>query len=65
VLAAPEAWLERLAEMRDVALEHVRGRLGGRVAPKVVDQPIRRNDLVRVQEEQREDGPLLRAPERQ
>ena len=37
----------------------------GRAAPEFVNQPIDRHDLVRVQEEQREHSPLLRAAERQ
>lgn len=65
MLAAPAAWLERLAEMRDVALEHVHRRLWRRVAPDLIDQPVGRDDLIRVQEEQRENSPLLRAAERE
>src|SRR5207248_10310725 len=65
VLASVAAWLERLAEMRNVALEHVRGGLRWRVAPQVVDQSVGGDDLVRVQQEQREHSPLLRAAERE
>ena len=64
MLATAATRLERLAQMRDVTLEHVRRRLRRRVAPEVVDQAVRRDDLVRVQEEKREHCPLLRAAER-
>ena len=63
VLASVAAWLERLAKMRDVALEHVRGGLRRRVTPQVVDQSVGGDDLVRTQQEQREHSPLLRASE--
>src|SRR6266545_2121799 len=59
VLAARASGLERLAQMRDIALEHVAGRLRWRCAPQLVDHPVRRKDLVRVEQEQRKHGPLL------
>ena len=59
------ARLERLAQMRDVPLDDVGGRVGRRPAPELVDQAVERHHLVRVQQEQREDCPLLRSPERQ
>ena len=64
VLAASAPRLERFAQVRDGALDDVGRRVGRRLAPQLVDQPIQRHDLVRVQEEQRKNGPLLRAPER-
>jgi hypothetical protein len=40
-----------LAQLVDVALDRVRGRLGRVAAPQLVDQPVARNDLVRAGEE--------------
>jgi hypothetical protein len=51
--------------MGDVALQHVRGGFRRRVTPELVDQTVDRDDFVRTQQEQRKDGPLLGAPERQ
>ena len=58
------ACAERLAQLRDAYLE--RGRPGFRrlIAPELVDQAVAGDDLVRVQEEEREQGPLLRSTER-
>ncbi len=65
VLAPPASRLEELAEIGDVALEHVRSRFRGRLTPDLVDQPVGTDYLVRVEDEQRKDGPLLCAAERQ
>ena len=46
--------LEQLPEPRDVHLERVRGRLGRRASPELVDEPVRRERLIRVQQEDRE-----------
>ena len=54
---------ERLAQLRDVHLQGVRGRPRRRLAPQLVDQPLHRDDLVPAQEQCREQRPLLRAPE--
>jgi hypothetical protein len=59
------AGLEHLSQMRDVALEHVRGRLRRRLAPQVIDQSVGGDDLVRVQEEHGEHSALLGAAERE
>ena len=49
--------------MKDVPMKHVRHRIGRRFAPELVDETVDGHDLVRLQEEQREDGPLLGAAE--
>ena len=54
---------EHLAELRDVDLDHVRRGLGRPLAPEVVDQPVDGDELVRAQEQHREERPLLRASE--
>jgi hypothetical protein len=46
-------------------LEGVRGRRRRALAPERVDQPLTRDDLVRVQQQQREHGPLPRTAERE
>ncbi len=51
VLAARTSGLERLAQMGDIALEHVGGRLRRRCAPQPVDHLVRRKDLVWVEQE--------------
>jgi hypothetical protein len=65
VLPSCAARLEGLAQVGDVALQHVGRGLRRRVTPELVDQTVDRDDFVRTQQEQREDGPLLGAPERQ
>ena len=52
--------LERLAELGDVDLDRMQGRPRRAIAPEHVDQPIRRDDLAGMHQEDREDGPLLR-----
>ena len=50
---------ELLAQPRDVDLELLRGRRRRRLAPQLVDQPIGRDDLVGVQQQDREQRALL------
>ena len=52
------AGAERLAQPRDARLERAGVRLRGLVRPQLLDQPARRDDLVRVEEEQREQAAL-------
>ena len=52
---------EHLPEVRDEVLERADCRLRRFVAPELVDEPIRRNDLSRAQREEREQGTLLLA----
>ena len=51
---------ERAAEMRDVHLQRLAGGLRRSVAPQLVDEPLGRDHLVAVQEEKRQQRPLLR-----
>ena len=55
-------WLEGLAQLRDVDLDGVGGRARRIVAPQQVDQPVSRDDFSGVQQEDREQGSLLRRP---
>ena len=52
---------EHLPELRDEVLERADGSLGRFVAPELVDEPIRRDDLSRAQREEREQGALFLA----
>ena len=52
--------VERLPQPRDVSLEGLDGCGRGRLAPQLVDQQVRRDDLIRVEEEDGEQGALLR-----
>ena len=54
---------ERLPELRDVVLQRVRRVARRRVAPHRVDQHVRGDDLVRPQEQEREQGALTLAAE--
>ena len=54
---------DRLPELRDVNLERRRGGVGRRSAPELVDQPVARDDAVRVQQQERKERALLRASE--
>ena len=56
---------DRLAQMRDVDVERLRCARRLALAPEVVPQPFCRDDLVRVQEQDRQQGSLLRAAERE
>ena len=53
--------VQRLAQPRDVHLDDLRGARRLLVRPELVDQPVARHDLVRVDEEQGEDTALLAA----
>ena len=55
---------EGLPELRDVNLERRRGSVRRRSVPELVDQPVARDDAVRVQEQERKECSLLRASER-
>ena len=44
------------AKLRDVDLDGVLGAVRRRIAPQGVDQPVGRDDLVRMQEQQFEEG---------
>ena len=52
---------EHLPELRDEVLERADGCLRGFVAPELVHQPIRRDDLTGAQREEREQGALFLA----
>ena len=56
---------ERLAELRHVDVERLRSARRLPLAPERVEQPLHRDDRVRVEEEHREQAALLRAAERQ
>ena len=62
--AAVQAPVERLAQPRDLDLDRLRGRRRSPRAPELVDQPVGAERLVRVEQEQREEGALLPPPER-
>ena len=53
-----------LPQSRDVRLERVLRRVGRVVGPQLVDQPPDRDDLTRVQSEDREERPLPSTPDR-
>ncbi len=57
--ARAAARLERLAQPRDVHLEALRGRGRRMLVPELVDQPVARDELVGVKEQDRQDRPLL------
>ena len=54
---------ERLPQAGHVHLQRGARRLRRRIPPELVDQPLGRDDAVRVQQEQREHRPLLARPE--
>ncbi len=54
---------QRPTEFRHVNLDRVRCRARGMLAPQQVDEPIDRDDLSRVQQQDREERPLLRRAE--
>ena len=56
---------ERLPQLRDAHLKRGCARGGRPVGPELVDQPVTRDDLVRVQKQQRKQRPLTRSAERQ
>ena len=56
--------LEKRAKTGDVTLDRVSGRGRRVLTPDVVDQPLDRNDLVRMQEQHGKHGALLRSSKR-
>jgi hypothetical protein len=64
LLPASPGGLEDLAQLRDVHLEGVRRCLGRVGRPESLDQAIARDDLVGVEEEDREESALLVPSER-
>ena len=55
---------ECLSKSRDVHAKRIGGALRRILAPELVDQPVRRDHLVRVDEKQREQRPLLGSAQR-
>jgi hypothetical protein len=55
--------LQRLAEARDIDLEAVLRARGGPLTPEFVDQAVSRDDLVRVQDQKRQQCTVLSATE--
>lgn len=58
------AIVEYAAELQDVVLNDLRGRRRRLLAPELVDDPVGRERLVAMEEEQGEQGALLAAPKR-
>src|SRR5262249_3956193 len=58
---APGRWFQRLAEPRDIHLQGVLRTRGGMLPPQPVDKDIAGHRLVRAEEENREQRPLLLA----
>jgi hypothetical protein len=54
---------EHLAQRRHIDLHELGRRRRRALAPQLVDDPVARHDLVRVEQQQREQRPLLRRPE--
>ena len=63
-LALDPVAAERLAEVRDIGLDDVPGLIGRLFAPDLVDEGIGGHELVRADEEMRQDRALLRPAER-
>ena len=59
-----QSWAEQLPELRDRVLQGRRGRPRWVVAPEPIDDPIRRERLVRVQEQERDKCALVPPGER-
>jgi hypothetical protein len=55
---------QRLTQLRDVHVQGLPGGLRRRLAPELVDQPVAGDDGAGVEQQHREQGPLLRRPER-
>jgi hypothetical protein len=54
---------DELAQPVEVGVERLAGAGRGRVPPQRIDQPVPGHGLVRVQQQERQQGPLLRAPQ--
>ncbi len=54
---------QQLPQLRDVVLDSVRGGPGLLGSPQIVDEPIRRDHLVRSREQQSQHRPLTRPAE--
>src|SRR5207253_3951455 len=63
-LRLEDSLAERLAQVRDEDLHRLRRRCGRALAPELVDEPRRRHDLVRAQEQDPQQRALLRSAER-
>ncbi len=50
---------EHLPQLGDKVLQRTHGSLGRLVAPELIDEPIRRDDLAGAQRKEREQGTLL------
>jgi hypothetical protein len=59
-----QTWLKELSQLRDAVLNDLRRRRRRIALPELVDQAIARDDLVRVQEQHRQQLSLTRAPQR-
>ena len=55
---------EPAPQARDVDLDHLRRALRRRLVPEQINQPVGRDALVSVQEQKRQEGPLLARPQR-
>ena len=55
---------QRLAQLGDVDVDGLPRRWRRRLAPELVDQPLACDELVRVQEQDRQDEPLLQPAQR-
>jgi hypothetical protein len=55
---------KRLAQAGDVRLDHLDRRLGRLDAPQAVNEPVHGDDPVQIEQEQREQRPLLRRAQR-
>ncbi len=59
-----QARLQELSQLRDAVLDNLRRRRRRIALPQLVDEAVARDDLVRVQEEDRQQLSLTRAPQR-
>ena len=55
---------QHLAQLGDVDVDRLSGRGRRRLAPELVDQALARDELVRMQEQDRQDEPLLQPAQR-
>src|SRR6266536_4789025 len=65
LLGGPVSAAEQLAQPRDVAVERRRRGLRRLFAPELLDQPVAGDDLVRVQQQEREERASLLSTELQ